>query len=198
MNSPNYNLLDLPQKFIIFDTEYTAWEGSFERQWRGPNEYKELVQIAAAKVESDNFSEVDAFSVYICPRINPKLSDFFINLTGITQAKVDSEGIDFNTAIKKFAAWSENLPLCSFGADVNIIIENCKLLGIDCPFDFARFSDIRKLFKKYGIPADNYLSSTIIRAFGQEPTRRGHEALNDVRSIIDGLKELAKKVSSDI
>ena len=45
------NLYDLlPEKFIIFDTEYTAWEGSQERNWSGDNEYMELVQIGALKV----------------------------------------------------------------------------------------------------------------------------------------------------
>ena len=185
-------MLDLPQKFIIFDTEYTAWEGSFDREWSGPGEHKELVQIAAAKVEGEGFNEADTFSIYIRPRVNPKLSDFFINLTGITQEKADQEGVDFEEAIKKFTAWSEDLPLYSFGDDVNVLTENCKLLGIDSPFDPGRFSNIRELFKKYGIPADDYMSSTIVRAFGQKPARRGHEALNDVRTVIDGLKALAE------
>ena len=37
---------NLPDTFIIFDTEFTAWEGSMERKWSGENEYKELIQIS--------------------------------------------------------------------------------------------------------------------------------------------------------
>ena len=45
------NFFDLlPEKFIIFDTEYTAWEGSQERNWSDDDEYMELVQIGALKV----------------------------------------------------------------------------------------------------------------------------------------------------
>ena len=29
----------LPDTFIIFDTEFTAWEGSQERKWSGENEF---------------------------------------------------------------------------------------------------------------------------------------------------------------
>jgi len=185
-------MLDLPQKFIIFDTEYTSWEGSLERGWGGPNEYKELVQIAAVKVESDGFNETDVFSVYIRPRVNPKLSDFFINLTGITQEKVDQEGIDYATALKRFYEWARGLHMYSYGRDETTLKKNCKLLGIDLLFADSQFFDIKDTFKKHGIAADDYHSGTIVRAFGQEPARRGHEALNDVRTVIDGLKALAK------
>lgn len=41
----------LPDEFIIFDTEYTAWEGSNERNWSEGWEEKELVKIAAMKVK---------------------------------------------------------------------------------------------------------------------------------------------------
>ena len=41
----------LPDTFIIFDTEFTAWEGSQERKWSGENEFRELVQISAIRVK---------------------------------------------------------------------------------------------------------------------------------------------------
>lgn len=35
---------------IVFDTEYTTWDGAKERGWSNPNEHRELVQIAAQKI----------------------------------------------------------------------------------------------------------------------------------------------------
>ena len=32
----------LPDTFIIFDTEFTAWEGSQERKWTGENEFRRI------------------------------------------------------------------------------------------------------------------------------------------------------------
>ena len=75
-------MFGLPGKVVIFDTEYTTWEGAMERNWSGPGEYKEIVEIGAVLVETDNFSEVDTFSAYVKPVKNPKLSELFINLTG--------------------------------------------------------------------------------------------------------------------
>ena len=42
--------MKLPNEFIIFDTEYTSWEGSLKRNWSNKNEYKELVAIGALHV----------------------------------------------------------------------------------------------------------------------------------------------------
>ena len=92
------NFFDLlPEKFIIFDTEYTAWEGSQERNWSGVNEYMELVQIGALKVvkTSRTIKIVKKFNIYIKPKKNPELSEYFINLTGITQNMVDKKAITF-------------------------------------------------------------------------------------------------------
>ena len=36
--------LDSTDRFVIYDTEYTAWEGSLARNWSGPNEHRELLQ----------------------------------------------------------------------------------------------------------------------------------------------------------
>ena len=42
----------------------------------------------------------------------------------------------------------------------------------------------------HGIPAENYMSSTIVRAFGQEPTRQAHTGVDDSRAIADALRLL--------
>ena len=39
--------MKLPKKFVIYDTEFTSWKGSQERNWSKPNEYRELVAIGA-------------------------------------------------------------------------------------------------------------------------------------------------------
>lgn len=79
----------IPSNFILFDTEFTAWQGSQERNWSLCWEYKELISISALKVENKNnkLIIVDKFTCYIKPRKNVLLSDYIINLTGITQQK---------------------------------------------------------------------------------------------------------------
>lgn len=71
---------------VVMDTEQTCWEGVRERAWSGPNEMREIIQVGAVLVDTINFSEIAVFEVVVKPVKNPQLSDFCIELTGITQA----------------------------------------------------------------------------------------------------------------
>jgi len=187
-------LPELPAQFILFDTEYTAWEGVLERKWTGPNEHREIVQIGAIRVNGATLAEEgEAFAVLVRPVRNPALSAFFTELTGITQEMVERAGTDFPSAIRSFAKWGEELPLASWGSDPMVLAENCNLARIPFQFRPEQFFDIRTVFGAGGIRADQYYSSTIVRAFGKEPARRGHSGLNDARTILDGLRLLRIK-----
>lgn len=181
------------KKIVIFDTEYTTWEGAQERKWSGSNEYREIVQIGAVKIDTNTLQELDSFLCFVKPIKNPKLSDFFITLTHITQNEVDEKGISFAYAVQKFFEWSEELNIYSFGADGIVMEENSALLQILFPFDAKRFYNIKNVFQAHGIPTENYMSSTITEAFGKKSPFVGHDALNDSRTIVEGLKLLKDK-----
>lgn len=187
------SMLGLPPEFIIFDTEYTAWEGSVERDWTGPNEYREVVEIGAIRVDGQTLAELDHFRILVRPAKNPRLSDYFTRLTGITQDMVDQDGVDYGTALEQFSQWSGTLPIYAFGDDAKTLEKNAQLVGVRFPFELARFKDMRLVFQERGIRTEQYMSSTIVTAFGKEPTRTGHTALNDARTILDGLRALAKR-----
>lgn len=184
-------MLDFPAQFILFDTEYTCWEGSLERDWNGPGEFREIVEIGAVRIVADDLHEEDAFNIFVRPVKNPVLSDHFIDLTNITQDDVNKKGTDLAAAIAAFSAWCGGLPLYSYGPDGDHIAANCALLNIPFPFTAERFHNIRDVFRAHGVAVENYTSGTITRAFGKEPARRPHDALNDVRTLADGLRELA-------
>lgn len=73
----------MTEQFIVFDTEYASWQGFLN----APEEEKkkaEIVQIAALKINSRDLSVAEKLNLYVKPRFAPKLTDYFINLTGIT------------------------------------------------------------------------------------------------------------------
>ncbi|MDO8495205.1 MAG: 3'-5' exonuclease [bacterium] len=189
-------MLNLPKSFILFDTEYTAWDGSQARKWSGPNEHKEIVQIGAIKIENEKLVETERYFVFIKPKLNPQLSDYFISLTGITQEIVDKNSVDFSSALVKFKKWCGELPVYSFGRDEEIIKENCALVEVSFPFLISQFYDIQDIFKLNGVATERYASGTIVEAFGKKPFRKGHDGLDDARTILDGLIELDKKITS--
>jgi len=50
-----------------------------------------------------------------------------------------------------------------------------------------QFNDMKEYFIKKGVNANDYDSGNIIEAFGVEKLPNQHNALNDCRSIIQGL-----------
>jgi inhibitor of KinA sporulation pathway (predicted exonuclease) len=174
--------MQLPNQYVIFDTEYTAWEGSQARNWSAPGEYREIVQLGAIKVDKGH--ETDYFLMYAKPTKNPKLSAYIIDLTQVTQADIDTKGVPFATLINQFAEWTESLPLYCCGHDGTVLTENCDLVGVSDPIADARYHDIRPYFAAYGVDPAQYMSSSIPRAFGVTPPPAAHDALNDARSIL--------------
>lgn len=183
-------MLSLPESFILFDTEYTSWEGSWERGWNKPGEHREIVQIGALIADRETLEEKDSFLILVKPVKNPQLSEYFSNLTSIAQADVDRDGVSLEEALKKLHAWAGERDFYSFGFDGRVVEENCRLIGLPFPFSADRFYDVREVFKAAGTEVSHLSSGTVTRAFGKEPERRAHNALSDARTILDGLREL--------
>lgn len=181
-----------PARFVLLDTEYTAWEGSKARGWSGPNEWRELVEIAAIRVDGATLSEADAFRCLVRPRRNPQLSTYFTALTGIAQTAVDTDGIDAADALPALSRWIGTDPAYCFGLDGKVI-EGIVALYDLVPGLFAHeVRDVRRIFLRNGIDLTSYSSGTCTLAFGVEPSHQAHSGLNDARTILQALQLLAK------
>ncbi len=188
--------LDLPPVIVLYDTEYSAWEGSQERKWTGAHEHREIVEIGAIIVETAGFIETDSLDLYVRPRINPTLSDYFIELTKIAQDTVDRDGVDFADAWNTFKTWCGARPAYAFGRDNLVIEENCRLCGISHDYE-GSFHNVRELFDSHGIDTTPYTSGTITKAFGVEPQGSAHNGLSDARSILQGLRLLERQIAKN-
>ena len=99
-------------KAVVFDLEFTSWPGSNERNWSLPEEDREVVQIGAVKIDtSKGLREIDSFNILVRPLKNPLLSEYFINLTGITQKQVDNQGNSFPNALLHFMDFIGKTPI---------------------------------------------------------------------------------------
>ena len=71
----------------ILDLEFTAWPGSWQRGWSGPDEWREVVQLGFLIVDGTSFTALGGgVEAMVRPLRNPVLSDYFTTLTGIGQA----------------------------------------------------------------------------------------------------------------
>ena len=179
------------KEFIIVDTEFTAWEGSMQRNWQRPNEYRELVQISAIKI--NNLEITDSINIYIKPTFNPKLSDYFTNLTGITNEIIDEKGIDVYSAIKTLHKFCGRNEVFSYGNDWEIIYENLHLNLIEekvLYFWQARWHDVCDFFAQYNVDTQKYTSGTVYKISNKCYHADVHNAAWDTQSIFIAIKFL--------
>jgi DNA polymerase III epsilon subunit-like protein len=183
--------------FVIYDLEYTSWPGAQDSGWTGPGEFREIVQIGALRVDPATMQVVADFDALVRPVSNPELSDFFVDLTGITQAEVDDRGQDFADALDGFLKFCDGAYALSYGNDMVIIGEN---LILQFPDDQATtmplppFVNIRPYLNKM-IPATTPLSAGRLReALGVTTDREPiHNALLDCHAILEVLRYLRRE-----
>jgi len=119
--------------FIVIDFEATCEE-------RNPPSYPhEIIEFPAVLVSTEQMKIIDVFHSFVRPVINPKLSEFCRNLTGIEQTTVDAAD-PFPVVHDRFLAWM----------DGHGLREDLFTLVTDGPFDMGRFLYLQ--VKQCGLP----------------------------------------------
>jgi len=188
--------------FVIFDTEYTSWAGCQENWWKG-NQKKEIVQISAVKL-SDNLNVIGEFNVLCKPTINPILSDYFVELTHISNEQIVDMGISFSEWYKEFESFVENNICYSHKwwsdyfdeSDGAILKENLLLnnMAEDKKIIYRNIAPIfAKLYEKNNIKVQTQTSGQVVQILGIEKNMEHlnldiHNAFYDVYSVVEGLK----------
>lgn len=179
-----------PSAVVVFDLEFTAWPGSMARNWTGPGEFREIVQIGAVRASpAEGFRETDAFCRLVRPRLNPVLSAYFTELTGITQTAIEADGSSFEGAVDAFAAFvGSAAQVLSNGNDGLVVLENCHLNGVPCPIPADRFRNVGPILAAAsGLGGSHITSSALPSVFAGVPALRAHDALADARMVAAAL-----------
>src|ERR1700733_6417929 len=114
----------------VFDLEFTAWKGSLARLWLGPGEFKEVAQIGAVRLNPESLAVEATFDCLVIPRVNRTVSDYFETLTGISNARLASDGVDFEMAYRRFVDFAAGSIIAAFGHDEWVLEENIRLYGL--------------------------------------------------------------------
>lgn len=181
-------------EFIVYDLEFTAWPGSRQTNWSRPGEHREIVQIGAVRVAPGrSCAEISCFERIVKPRINPILSPYLIDLTGLSQERVDREGVSFRQAMDDFRAFTgdPSTILAAFGGDAEIISENCALNRCAAVFLPAQMLDIRPFIERaLAIEGQDVSSGELPLRLGYPPAGHAHDGLADARAIAMALRHI--------
>src|SRR5436190_9974585 len=109
--------------FVVFDLEFTSWPGALEQDWGAPGQLREVVQIGALRL-SEDCSVLEEYETLVRPVVNPQLSPYFTELTGITQESVDQDGILPAQALGEFLGFCQGQTVLSYGNDMVVLGEN--------------------------------------------------------------------------
>lgn len=170
----------------ILDLEYTAWEGSAQRQWSEPWEWREIVQVGLLLVDAGRaFAATDEVEVLVRPTRNPVLSDYFVSLTGITQEHLVAKARPFADALDELSSFFSAAELVVFnGHDGAIFRENCELNAVTFRWSEDRWCDFRPLLARtLNVPPHELVSSDLPALAGISVHGRAHSALHDCKAI---------------
>ena len=185
--------------YTIVDTEFTSWQGSLSRNWSLPTEYREIVNIGLLRVsfEPTQIRVERGLDLYIKPVFSPILSNYFISLTGITQASLE-DSPDFKHAWTTAANFIGDSKPISNGNDGQIIRENMYLHGL--VYDSFYTVNIRSILMHGLEISDKDCISAELSAYlpdsycpSQSTNLRGHTGLSDCYSLASALSFIHSK-----
>jgi DNA polymerase III epsilon subunit-like protein len=187
--------------FTVLDTEFTAWEGSQKRRWSLEWEHREIVQFGIVRVSllpgpdgaPAQWTVLEHGEILVAPRVNPVLSDYFIDLTGIDNDRIAREGTPFPEAFARFlAAVDGESDILSYGVDGEVIMENLRLWNMDGAMDPRRFRDVRPLLRDLIPWTTSPTSGDLAGLLGLPPGERIHDAVADADSVARAFLELVR------
>ena len=178
---------------VIFDLEFTAWEGSMQSRWTREGEHTEVVQIGAVKIDADTLRESDSFEMLVRPRVNPILSDYFVELTHITNEAVTYRGVDFIIAYRAFLDFVGDAETFAHGRDDLILLDNLKRYGWEKSLPLVRYSNAVPWFAAQGIDLKGKRACEVAEAAGAIFEGHKHDALADARGVAAGFRVVIEK-----
>ncbi|KAF4528527.1 hypothetical protein B566_EDAN015608 [Ephemera danica] len=101
----NYRSRQIYDYFLVLDFEATCMKDK-----KIP--IQEIIEFPCIKINGITMDIESIFHQYVQPQVNPMLSNFCTDLTGITQEMVDGQ-CDFKNTLQKFDIWLKEQGLCN-------------------------------------------------------------------------------------
>ncbi|KAM3938427.1 3'-5' exoribonuclease 1 [Leptodactylus fuscus] len=158
-----------------------------------PDYIHEIIEFPIVLINTKTLEIEDTFQRYVRPEMKPQLSEFCINLTGITQEIVDKADT-FPVVLQSVVDWMRQKEL---GTKFKYAIltdgswDMCKFLNMQCRISrikFPRFAkkwiNIRKCYGNfYKVPRNQTKLTIMLEKLGMRYDGRLHCGLDDSKNI---------------
>ena len=170
---------------IYLDLEYVYPEMTKEYGRPTDKNLRQVIQIAAIKVDIKTNKELETFNILCKPKYTKILPPFFTELTHITQEEVDNKGLDFLEALDMLCKFCADIQVYTMDADYSVLSQNCSYYSVKNPL--KEFIRVKPMLASWGLDATKYTSGTLYKATGISIKKLSsghvHNALHDVRSM---------------
>lgn len=179
---------DTYYKYIcVVDFEATCEESN------PPGYLHEIIEFPVVLVNTHTLEIEDSFQEYVKPEVNSQLSDFCVQLTGITQETVDKADT-FPNVLQKVVDWLKEKELGTkhkYAVLTDGSWDMSKFLNIQCHISRIRYPQFAKKWinirKAYGnfykVPRTQTKLTTMLGNLGMKYDGRPHCGLDDSRNI---------------
>lgn len=153
---------------------------------------QELIELPCLALSTSTWEVKDVFHEYIKPRVNPMLTSYCTDLTGIIQEMIDDQQY-FSDTFTRFQKWldaggyfqdNNNAAFVTCGDwDLRVMLrEQCRLDNIDVPNYFDNWIDLKKSFYDATLYYPKSLKDMLIRL--KLPIQgRLHSGIDDVYNM---------------
>ncbi len=180
---------------ILIDLEATCWE----RNEKNKHPYSEIIEICAIAINA-SFEIIDEFSELIKPKVEPELSEYCIELTGITQQNIDSAR-SFEEVIKSFDDWlfklekkDNPIKMIAWGNYDQILLRKNLLMSNatgEVRKYYKRFINLQARFEKLKHISDGNCKLTkAMSIIGQSFEGKEHRGMADAKNMLKVYKYL--------
>jgi len=180
--------------YLFFDVEATCEENI----QRYPHE---IIEFPVILVDGRTFDIVDQYRSYVKPYINPVLSEFCVELTGISQETVDKSP-DFIEVLNDLQIWMAKYTLFQEKSAIfvtdgpfdirDFITKQCNHDNISVPLYFHQWVDIRKTFARFHKCRQHNIAGMLAQ-LNLDFEGRAHSGLDDAKNIYRIAKHMRDK-----
>ena len=180
---------------ICLDLEYTCWENSIQDDWPDPQFPAEILQVGMAVFDLIQGQCLNNFSTYVRPVLNPRMSDYCVNLLQISQNIIDDSPA-LPQVINKISSFlsdygDDSTLVCAFGPDCKRFLDDATRHHRESPFRSFACQNLQQEAAKVMGMADKWPEREHIKQhFQLPPSANRHDALDDaldVKVLFDAL-----------